>query len=829
MASKDEERSEDEVEETESSEVEDEDKVPAKPAEEPRAKRSRLSARGRREAKRASRDEEEAPASRRRRRARREAERSGEWGVWPSLCLVATILVIAFGIIVGLVAKNTKGSPWVTPAVNFGAVIFWLFLAYYTYRRDLGRVAGLLLGLGAYRMLGALVAWLVTDSPPMAIVLAGLGLAWFAVGGTVAVKWDRERSGRVGGALGMRTVEAEELPPFEWSIWVSLCAAVGVVLVGAPIYFAISRHTWVVSILEFLVAALFFVLAYSAGRRAVGLSGALLLGAGGFCTISAMVAWLVTGGESVYAILVLLGEGLVFLTAGGILLGRAPGRTWASLGRPLMGVAALTLFVGILALINFVTVRYGGQWKWDSTSTKYYSLSDLSRSVVRSLDQPVEIIGFYTAGPYSQAADAERLYRQYADISSKLRTAMYDPRLDLAEVKKYNPPSSNVTIVKCGDRRKEIYTVDEQDITSAILEVTEKEKKTVYFLEGHGERAIEGGDPSSYTYVVGKLKDLQYDVKPLNLMTSGSASTPESVSLEPSAENRKLEVPADCSVLAIVGPTTPISQPETNAINDYVDKGGHAFIAIGATGDPDLHQILSPWDVRIGAGYVIDPQAAWFGSVYLQAFIPTGDSPILKDLRTNRVPVVFPLPRPVETTEAPPPESPYGPPPPQNATELVESSPDSWEETNITANTTEVRPNPEEKRGPLGLCAIVDAPPKTGPDANQEPEPPSNPWEPPKDQSKGKARTRMVVLGTPSIADDEHTRQLQSRGNEMLFLNSINWLAERTKLISLPPKERGEHQLQLTGNVRRFVMLLSLILTPLCIAIVGGIVWWVRR
>jgi hypothetical protein len=160
----------------------------------------------------------------------------------------------------------------------------------------------------------------------------------------------------------------------------------------------------------------------------------------------------------------------------------------------------------------------------------------------------------------------------------------------------------------------------------------------------------------------------------------------------------------------------------------------------------------------------------------------------------------------------------------------VRSSSDSWEENNITASTTQVRPDPEERRGPLGVCAVVDAPPKAGPDANQEPEPPPNPWEPPGDQTKGKARTRMVVLGAVSVGDDEHTRELpQLRGNEMLVLNSINWLAERTKLISLPPRERGEHQLALTGNVRRFVMLLSLILTPLCVAIVGGVVWWVRR
>ncbi|MFQ6096427.1 MAG: GldG family protein, partial [Armatimonadota bacterium] len=642
----------------------------------------------------------------------------------------------------------------------------------------------------------------------------------------VAVKWERERRGQAGGTLGMRAAEAEPLPPFEWNVWVIVALALATVAIGGNVYYGVSKGAWLAPTLGFLVAAALIALAYWAGRRAAGVCGTILLGAGGLCTMSAMVAWLVTGGEGVFAIVTFLAEGAALLVAGGIVLARAPGRTWTTIGKPLIGLAALILFVGILGLVNFIAVRYGGEWKWDSTENKYYSLSDMTRQIVKKLDQPVEVVGFYTAGPWSQRDEADRLYRQYNDLSPKLKTALYDTRLDLAQVKKYNPPSNNVTIVKCGDNRKEVYSVNEQDITSAILEVTERKKKKVYFLEGHGERAIEGGDENSYTHVAGKLRDLQYDVETLNLISGEEAGSSDTVVLDEATEEKAGEVPGDCSVLCIVGPKMPLRESEIEAINDYLDRGGDAFIALGGPGDPDLSEVLSRWEIKVGEGNVIDPGASWFGSPTLVTVIPQRDHPVLKDL--NRVVTALPLPRPIETTEESPPPSPYAPSPPQpDSVSLFSSSSASWEETGITPETTEVSRDPDERSGPLSLAVAVDAPPKTGPDAEEEPEPPSNPWEPPKERTKGKQRTRMVVIGTTDFAEDDYARQV--KGNEALFLNSINWLAERTKLISLPPKEKGEHRLNLTGNVRRFVMLLTLILAPLSVAIVGGIVWWVRR
>lgn len=54
--------------------------------------------------------------------------------------------------------------------------------------------------------------------------------------------------------------------------------------------------------------------------------------------------------------------------------------------------------------------------------------------------------------------------------------------------------TSHTTIVfESEDRRQDIFGVDEQSLTGAILKVSRETQKVVYFLTGHGER-----DPGGY-------------------------------------------------------------------------------------------------------------------------------------------------------------------------------------------------------------------------------------------------------------------------------------------------------------------------------------------
>ena len=89
-------------------------------------------------------------------------------------------------------------------------------------------------------------------------------------------------------------------------------------------------------------------------------------------------------------------------------------------------------------------------------------------------------------------------------------------------------------------------------------------QKTVYFLEGHNERAIEGEEKSakaSYARAAQALRSENYRVEPLLLAAKGS-------------------VPEDADVVIIAGATRPLLGPEHDALRAYLERGGAVLLLV---------------------------------------------------------------------------------------------------------------------------------------------------------------------------------------------------------------------------------------------------------
>ncbi|MGD8237683.1 MAG: Gldg family protein [Armatimonadota bacterium] len=477
---------------------------------------------------------------------------------------------------------------------------------------------------------------------------------------------------------------------------------------------------------------------------------------------------------------------------------------------------ALLLILGIIVLGNYVAMRYTNV-KWDATEEKLFSLSHQTRKTVQGLEKKVQIGGFYARGtPYSQAEFARAIYGQYDELSPRLTAAVYDWRVDKDKVQEWNITSTNITIVRCGDRRKEVYTLNEQSLTNAILEVTTENKPKLYFLAGHGEKTVEygGGEAESYSTVKTKLEDQQYEVDTLNLAATGEA--------EPS-------VPEDCDVLIILGPQYPLDPREVDAINDYLEtfslerkQTGRALIALRPAPAPDLHEIIAGWGVTVGDGRVVDFAQNFYGYVSMPLTTVSEPHDITRDFPGGgrSIATFLTLPRPLEVEE-PPPQPPPGypgapPPPPKRAVAVMKSMDTSWAEADAELSAESTRDG-AEGQGPLPVLVAVDA--KMG----EEP-PPQMPGQPPPDTTEN---TRLVVLGSADIATNELVRIL--RGNETMFLACVAWLAERANLISVPPKRPEQRNLTLTSGQKRFTQIVTMGVVPLAIAFVGVLVWWRRR
>jgi ABC-type uncharacterized transport system involved in gliding motility auxiliary subunit len=260
---------------------------------------------------------------------------------------------------------------------------------------------------------------------------------------------------------------------------------------------------------------------------------------------------------------------------------------------------------------------------------------------------------------------------------------------------------------------------------------------------------------------------------------------------------QKAEVPADCTMLVVAGPTGDYIQPEVDAIKKYVEGGGRALFML----DPPLRlgrkqisdnmaltDLLASWGVTADKDLLLDESAAsqlLGGGPEAPVILQYDSHPIVNDL-TN-ISTAFPLSRSLETknTEK------------TTNTKLFSTSAESFATSDLASS--EIRINPaKDKHGPFTLAVAGTY----------------------MGGSKPNGSGRFVVVAS--------NQALGFSGNRNLLLNMVNWLSSDEDLISIRPKEPEDRRITLTRAQFRTVQITSQIFLPL-IVIFGGVMVWLKR
>jgi hypothetical protein len=89
----------------------------------------------------------------------------------------------------------------------------------------------------------------------------------------------------------------------------------------------------------------------------------------------------------------------------------------------------------------------------------------------------------------------------------------------------------------------------------------------------------------------------------------------------------------------------------------------------------------------------------------------------------------------------------------------------------------------------------------------------------------GKPQTRIAVIGDSDFAANAAAG---IAGNSDFFTNVNNWLAQQEDLISIHPRDEGDHRISLTADQQRVLGWVSMIVFPGLI--LGSGIWaWTRR
>ena len=482
-------------------------------------------------------------------------------------------------------------------------------------------------------------------------------------------------------------------------------------------------------------------------------------------------------------------------------------KTWNVRGHRLVrgtSTAVLTAAViGILVLVNILGLRFNA--RWDLTETGEFTLSDQSLSVLAALEQDVTALGFF-AGDSAIGAQVETLLKEYEKASPRFRYELIDPERRPAEAKKYDVTTSAVIVLEVGTQRRQITAANlfsmgapgdmsqfefkgEEALTRSLIEMTQSLGANVYFITGHGGPSLY----SEYTRLRAYLAGEGFELEEWNLAKEG-------------------DLPVEADVVVLAGPQADLAEREREALESYLAGGGTLLVLADPTTRQfdELGKLLSGIGVQLHTDVVVDPTRNYFGDILVP--IPRYEYHVLTEkLISQELAVMMPRARSLAAADVP------------NGfivEDLLVTSRDAWGETDFQAAPEK---GPEDVAGPLAVAVAVSRERPDQEASSSQAEDSTSENEEPEEKA---TEPVAVVLGNSVFAIND---VVGFQGNQDLFLNTVNWLAERESLITIRPKPPIMRQVFLTGNDRRVIFYSSIFALPLLMIITGAWVWLRRR
>jgi len=450
----------------------------------------------------------------------------------------------------------------------------------------------------------------------------------------------------------------------------------------------------------------------------------------------------------------------------------ARGRQARYASNAVLGTSAL---LGILVLANVVVYR--NPKSWDLTEDRQYSLAPETVDALHALSSDVRLIGFYSLERAAARDQLRPLLQRYQEASDgRVTFEFVDPRAEPFRAQEFGVTRDGSLVVAMGGASEVTTFASEQEITGAIIRLSNPGERAVYLLTGHGERDAEATDELGYSQLRQALEAKNYTIETLSLLVSP-------------------QVPEDARAVVVAGPTEPLSEAEIGALTAYLENGGGLVVLADplpgmspAAPDPLVEYLAREWGVTLRQDVVFDLSSSL---PYAAISASYASHPITERLRN--LATYFPTARSLAVAESD--DS-------RTRTELILTGADSWGETTLeglTEDSVIEFDEVEDAPGPLVIGATVE------------------------DFAAG---ARIVVIGDSDFAANADFFGL---GNGDLLVNSVDWAAGEDDLISLTPKQTTDRFVSPpTRGMALLVVLVAILLLPGAF-IVLGISTWLRR
>jgi ABC-type uncharacterized transport system involved in gliding motility auxiliary subunit len=440
--------------------------------------------------------------------------------------------------------------------------------------------------------------------------------------------------------------------------------------------------------------------------------------------------------------------------------------------------ASIVFLAAILIFLQTMSSRHSA--RLDTTSNRRFSLASQTVSILQGLDREIRFTCFFKETT-SGKKELEDILEEYRSRSGFIDYVFIDPDKDPVSARRYDIKSYGTIVIESGGLEEKLYDISEEKLTNGILKVTRDEKKTIYFVTGHGERSIEDADPEGFNKIKEVIVSENYNVKDILTL-------------------REERIPEDCDILIIAGANKDFFPAETDIITEYLSSGGNLLILLEPVLDlPELFSLTDGYGIEIGNNVVIDR----FGRVLAGNFLTPvvnqyGRHPITEGFKYASF---FPQARSVRPVSDPPEGI--------TVTSLASTSESAYAESDIDMIIEEGKTQFEQQNdlaGPIDLAVVATGGADTTGAAGR---------------IGRSGKRRLIVFGDSDFATNSY---LELGGNKDLIMNTISWLAEEEDLIAIRPKDAISQPVILTARQGRVIFWLPFIGVPALVGAIGIVV-----
>jgi len=473
-----------------------------------------------------------------------------------------------------------------------------------------------------------------------------------------------------------------------------------------------------------------------------------------------------------------------------------------------------------VAAVVYAASRSTLRQRWDLTRGATYSLSGQTQVILDHLEHPVEITTLFRPEPqvvFNGLAQVQHeageyvvnLLEEYAVAAGgQLSLNVLRPDIDRAEVEElvraHHLSRYNVVLVVCEGRARQVYledlvTIDrgyasadiiqpaelrqyhgEGPLTSALLGVSDEDPPVAAFLQGHGEGNIDDYE----IFGLGVLADAM----------RGQGMIVRRVDM--SGRN---DLPADVDLAVLVSPEPEkFGRRATDILRTFHEDGGALFLSLDPwASDADLDAFVADLGVHRERALVARDDPLVSGprraAIVARRFDPDHpiSAPIAKQGIFATMSGVGGLLRSPQVSAA------------TSTPALLRTDEDVYGDE--VGSTTEpgnfIFDEGREIRGARTVAMAVEG---------------------------GPGRV-VIVGGSQFLTNGAVAGRESGPANMDLALNAMNWLAEREQVVDVPPREVYESRVDLFEGEQRDVFLYVVVYMPLGGALLGLLMWFLRR